>query len=150
MLLSCANHHVACFSKKKKKWSRLENFSYNVIVATQMCMRPQEPLWVLIWVKKLPAAMPLRSVPHPAAKLHLNHAADFDRCPNMWFSFVHLTLPDVFQVVSLRKEVAERFRWQEIFFSGLKLCNNPSVRLCFQQLGTCCIRLYPVRRWIHI
>lgn len=87
-----------------------------------MCMRPQEPLWYLIWVKKLPAATPLRSVPHPAAKLHLNHAADFVRGPNMWFSFVHLMLPDVFQVVSFRKEVAKRFHWQAIFFSGLKLC----------------------------
>lgn len=87
-----------------------------------MCMRPQEPLWVLIWLKKLLAATPLRSVPHPVTKLHLNHAADFDRRPNIWFSSVHLTLPDVFQVVSLRKEVAERFHWQAIFFSGLKLC----------------------------
>lgn len=26
------------------------------------------------------------------------------------------------QVVSLRKEVAERFHWQAIFFSGLNLC----------------------------
>lgn len=117
-------------------------------VKAQTFTRNQEPLWVLLWANKLPAATPLRSAPHPATRLCRNHAAGF-WTPSQHVSFILCTWRCLMFSTSclstkrLRRGSTGKPSSLVVYETQF---NERNLHLCFQRLGACCFGRHPVCR----
>lgn len=138
LLLSLGSYVTPLLARQRGwKLSRRKRFTRN-----------QEPLWVLLWANKLPAATPLRSAPHPATRLCRNHAAGF-WTPPQHVSFILCTWRRLMFSTScpstkrLRRGSTGKPSSLVVYETQF---NERNLHLCFQRLGACCFGRHPVCR----